>query len=95
MVAAAVAAFGGLNIACNCAGVANGGGTGVADTSPETWRRLLSVNLDGVFYCMRAEIPALLASGKGSIVNIGSIMSVAGLAIAAAYTASKHGGASA
>ncbi|MGO9457545.1 MAG: SDR family NAD(P)-dependent oxidoreductase [Acidimicrobiales bacterium] len=91
MVAAAVAAFGGLNIACNCAGVANAGGTAVADTSPETWRRLLSVNLDGVFYCMRAEIPALLASGHGSIVNIGSIMSVAGLAVAAAYTASKHG----
>jgi NAD(P)-dependent dehydrogenase (short-subunit alcohol dehydrogenase family) len=91
MVSNAVAAFGGLDIACNCAGVANAGGTSVADTSPETWRRLLSVNLDGVFYCMRAEIPALLSSGQGSIINVGSIMSVAGLAFASAYTASKHG----
>jgi NAD(P)-dependent dehydrogenase (short-subunit alcohol dehydrogenase family) len=91
MVAAAVAAFGHLHIGVNCAGVADGGGTAVGDTSVETWRRLLAVNLDGVFYCMRAEIPALLASGHGSIVNVGSIMSVAGLAAAGAYTASKHG----
>jgi NAD(P)-dependent dehydrogenase (short-subunit alcohol dehydrogenase family) len=91
MVAAAVESFGGLHIACNCAGIADGGGTSVAGTSPETWRRLLSVNLDGVFYCMRAEIPPMLEAGRGSIVNIGSIMSVAGLASASAYTASKHG----
>lgn len=91
MVAAAVEAFGGLHIAVNCAGIASAGGTPVAETSPETWRRLLSVNLDGVFYCMRAEIPPMLESGRGSIVNIGSIMSMAGLAVASAYTASKHG----
>jgi NAD(P)-dependent dehydrogenase (short-subunit alcohol dehydrogenase family) len=91
MVAAAIQRFGQLHIACNCAGVADAGGTWVADTSPETWRRILSVNLDGVFYCMRAEIPAMLEAGHGSIINIGSIMSVAGLASASAYTASKHG----
>jgi NAD(P)-dependent dehydrogenase (short-subunit alcohol dehydrogenase family) len=91
MVADAIAAFGGLHIALNCAGVADGGGTLTADTPIETWRRILGVNLDGVFYCMRAEIPPLVASGSGSIINIGSIMSVAGLANNAAYTASKHG----
>jgi NAD(P)-dependent dehydrogenase (short-subunit alcohol dehydrogenase family) len=91
MVAEALGAFGGLHIALNCAGVADGGWTPTGDTPVETWRRILGVNLDGVFYCMRAEIPHLLASGSGSIINIGSIMSVAGLANNAAYTASKHG----
>lgn len=91
MVEAALAHFGRLDIGVNCAGVADGGGTLTADTTLETWRRILSVNLDGVFYCMRAQIPVMLAAGGGSIVNIGSIMSMAGLANAAAYTSSKHG----
>ncbi len=91
MVDDALGAFGRLDAAVNCAGVADGGGTATADTTIETWRRILSVNLDGVFYCMRSEIPPMLAAGGGSIVNIGSIMSMAGLAMAAAYTASKHG----
>ncbi len=91
MVDDALGAFGRLDAAVNCAGVADGGGTATADTTIETWRRILSVNLDGVFYCMRSEIPPMLSGGGGSIVNIGSIMSMAGLAIAAAYTASKHG----
>ncbi len=91
MVATALDAFGQLDIAVNAAGVADGGGTRIADTPVETWRRIVSIDLDGVFYCMRAEIPPLLASGHGSIVNFGSIMSVTGLATAGAYTAAKHG----
>lgn len=91
MVGAALERFGRLDVAVNCAGVADGGGTLTADTTNETWRRILSVNLDGVFYCMRAEIPPMLEAGHGSIVNIGSIMSMAGLSAAAAYTSSKHG----
>jgi NAD(P)-dependent dehydrogenase (short-subunit alcohol dehydrogenase family) len=91
MVDAVEKEFGHLNIAVHSAGVANGGGTLIGDTTVETWRRIMSVNLDGMFYCMRAEIPALLEAGHGSIVNIGSIMSMAGLANAGAYTASKHG----
>lgn len=91
MVARALERFGRLDVAVNCAGVADGEGTLTADTSLETWRRILSINLDGVFYCMRAEIPPMLEAGKGSIINIGSIMSQAGLAVAAAYTTSKHG----
>jgi NAD(P)-dependent dehydrogenase (short-subunit alcohol dehydrogenase family) len=84
MVDVAKREFGHLNIAVHSAGVADGGGTLIGDTSVETWRRIM-------FYCMRAEIPALLEAGNGSIVNIGSIMSMAGLANAGAYTASKHG----
>jgi NAD(P)-dependent dehydrogenase (short-subunit alcohol dehydrogenase family) len=91
MVAAAREAFGGLDAAVNCAGVSEGTGTRLADTTLETWRRVISINLEGVFYCMRAEIPAMIERGGGSIINIGSIMSVAGLVTAASYTAAKHG----
>lgn len=91
MVASALEHFGRLDIAVNSAGVADAGGVLVGDTPDETWRRILGVNLDGVFYCMRAEIRPMLEVGGGSIVNIGSIMSQAGLAVAGAYTASKHG----
>ena len=52
---------------------------------------MMSVNLDGVFYCMRAEIPAMLASGGGSIVNMASILGSVGFATAPAYVAAKHG----
>ena len=91
MVTAALEAFGGLDIAVNCAGIAQGTGTRTADTTLETWRRIMSVNLDGVYYCMRAEIPPMVERGGGSIVNIGSIMSVAGLEASSAYVAAKHG----
>ncbi len=91
MVAAAREAFGGLDVAVNCAGVVDGEGIPFADTTVEHWRRILSINLDGVFYCMRAEIPPMLEAGRGSIINIGSIHSVTGIAGAAAYTSSKHG----
>ena len=52
---------------------------------------MLATDLDGVFYSMRAEIPALLRTGGGSIVNMSSAIAVVGRARAAAYAASKHG----
>jgi len=55
------------------------------------WRSVMNVNLDGVFYCMRSEIPAMLESGGGSIVNMSSILGSVGFATAAAYVAAKHG----
>jgi NAD(P)-dependent dehydrogenase (short-subunit alcohol dehydrogenase family) len=93
MVAATVAAFGRLDCAINNAGV--GGGEGprqpTGDYDLAQWRRILSINLDGVFHCMRAEIPAMLAAGGGAIVNMASILGSVGFANASAYTASKHG----
>lgn len=94
MVQATRARFGRLDIAINNAGISGADGSGVrratADVLPETWRRVLSVNLDGVFHCMQAQIPMMLESGGGAIVNISSILGSVGFAHSAAYTASKH-----
>jgi NAD(P)-dependent dehydrogenase (short-subunit alcohol dehydrogenase family) len=82
--------YGSLHIACNNAGV--GGETvPTANYSIEEWNRVLSINLSGVFYGMKAQIPAMLNSGGGSIINIASILGAVGFATAAAYTAAKHG----
>ncbi len=90
MVQAAVDAFGRLDVAVNCAGI-GGDNALLADYPLETWRRVLAVNLDGVFYCMRAEIPRMIEGGGGSIVNIASIASTVALRTIAPYIASKHG----
>ena len=61
-------------------------------TTLDTWNRLLAVNLTGVFLCMRHQIPHLLASGGGSIVNTASFVAVMGAATPQiAYSASKGG----
>jgi NAD(P)-dependent dehydrogenase (short-subunit alcohol dehydrogenase family) len=90
IVETAVRVFGGLHIAVNNAGI--GGPPALTGEYPlDGWRAVMSVNLDGVFYCMRAEIPAMLASGGGSIVNMSSILGSVGFATAPAYVAAKHG----
>jgi 2-deoxy-D-gluconate 3-dehydrogenase len=55
------------------------------------WREVLSINLDGAFYCLHAAQPAMKAVGGGKIINIGSMMSIFGAAFAAPYAASKGG----
>jgi NAD(P)-dependent dehydrogenase (short-subunit alcohol dehydrogenase family) len=91
MVATALAAFGSLHGAVNCAGISSRLSVPLAQTPLETWRAVMSVNLDGVFYSMRAELPAVAAAGDGAIVNIASVMGVVGSGRSAAYTAAKHG----
>ncbi|MCB1248166.1 MAG: SDR family oxidoreductase, partial [Acidimicrobiales bacterium] len=56
----------------------------------ETWQRVMAVNATGVFLCMRAQIPHLLAAGGGSIVNISSVAGLQGFAGSTPYVASKH-----
>jgi NAD(P)-dependent dehydrogenase (short-subunit alcohol dehydrogenase family) len=90
-ISAALDAFGRLDVAVNNAGIGPAALVPTAEVAVEDWRRVLATNLDGVFYCMRAEIPALLQTGGGSIVNMASIHGVVGRVGAAAYTASKHG----
>jgi NAD(P)-dependent dehydrogenase (short-subunit alcohol dehydrogenase family) len=85
-----VGVFGGLKLAVNCAGITVPLAP-LHECSLEAWRRVQSVNLDGMFYSLRSEIPAILAQGGGAIVNIASVVSVVGVAGAAAYTAGKHG----
>ncbi len=90
MVAAAVAAFGRLDLAVNNAGVGSPRAE-LAAVSLADWRRTLAVNLDGVFHCLRAEVPALLQAGGGAVVNLASTMGTVAVAGAAPYVASKHG----
>jgi NAD(P)-dependent dehydrogenase (short-subunit alcohol dehydrogenase family) len=82
--------FGRLDFACNNAGIA-GEQNPTADYSVEGWQKLISINLSGVFYCMKYEIPAMLENGGGSIVNIASILGKVGFSGAPAYVTSKHG----
>jgi len=85
----AVRQCGGLHLAVNNAGMAGARKT-TADYPIDGWRRLIDVNLNGVFYCMKFEIPAILAAGGGAIVNMSSILGSVGLPTASAYTAAKH-----
>lgn len=89
MVKFAVQTFGGLHYAVNNAGIA-GPTLPTADYPEEDWRRVIDVNLNSVFFSMKYEIPAILASGGGAIVNMSSILGVTATAGSSAYTASKH-----
>lgn len=89
-VAVARRLFDGLDLAVNNAGV-GAEAEPVARLSVEGWQRVINVNLSGVFYCMRSEIPLLLERGGGAIVNISSVMGAVATATASAYAASKHG----
>jgi NAD(P)-dependent dehydrogenase (short-subunit alcohol dehydrogenase family) len=61
------------------------------EVDDETWSRVQSVNLDGMFRCLRAELAVMVRLGGGSIVNVASILGMVGSAGASAYVASKHG----
>ncbi|MGH8914281.1 MAG: SDR family NAD(P)-dependent oxidoreductase [Acidimicrobiia bacterium] len=90
MVATAVNTYGGLHVAVNNAGI--GGAEAATGEYPlDSWNQVIGVNLDGVFYGMRYEIPAMLESGGGSIVNMASILGSVAFATSPAYVAAKHG----
>jgi NAD(P)-dependent dehydrogenase (short-subunit alcohol dehydrogenase family) len=81
--------YGGVDIAVNNAGI--GGPLGATGKYPiDGWKKVIDINLSGVFYGMRYQIPAMLGKG-GSIVNIASILGAAGTKLSPAYVAAKHG----
>jgi NAD(P)-dependent dehydrogenase (short-subunit alcohol dehydrogenase family) len=80
--------FGRLDVLVNNAGV-SGGPLELMTHTMADWRRVLSVNLDGVFLGLRHGGPAIAASGGGSVINLSSILGKVALAGAAAYCASK------
>lgn len=90
MVQFATDTYGGLDVAVNNAGI-GGERNLTGEYSIEGWRRVIDVNLNSVFYCMRYEIPAMLTRGGGVIVNMASILGSVAFATSPAYTAAKHG----
>jgi NAD(P)-dependent dehydrogenase (short-subunit alcohol dehydrogenase family) len=85
----AVDTYGGLHLAVNNAGI-GAAPQPIGEYDVAAWDRVRGVDLDGVFYGLRYEIPAMLSSGGGAIVNMSSVLGSVGLAENAAYVASKH-----
>lgn len=82
--------LGGIDILVNNAGVAGDNAT-VWDTKVEEWRRVIDIDLNGVFFCCRAIAPVMIEGGWGRIVNIASIAGKEGNPLAAHYSAAKAG----
>jgi NAD(P)-dependent dehydrogenase (short-subunit alcohol dehydrogenase family) len=90
LVAQAVKRFGALHVAVNNAGI-GGPSAPVGEYPVEGWDKVLSVNLSGVFYGMRYQLPAIQAAGGGSVINIASVLGQVGFRNSCAYVAAKHG----
>ena len=89
-VAAAVKEFGKLTLAVNNAGIGDPAAF-IGEMDMAQWDHMINVNLNGVAYAMRHEIPAIKAAGGGAIVNMASILGTIGVVgVPAGYTAAKH-----
>jgi NAD(P)-dependent dehydrogenase (short-subunit alcohol dehydrogenase family) len=89
MVDLTVKHFGRLDVIFNNAGI--GGNRGLtADLALDDWHKVININLNGVYHCIRAAIPAMLKSGGGVIVNTASVDGLVGMASLSPYCAAKH-----
>ena len=89
LVQATVAAFGRLDVACNNAGI-TGELSLTADYSLEGWQKIINVNLNSVFFCLKYELEVMLKQGHGAIINMASILGQVGTPTLAGYVAAKH-----
>lgn len=90
MIAKIVEQYGRLDYAFNNAGLSAQHGR-IGDASVENWKSVIDVNLNGTFYCMKYELEAMQAQGRGVIVNNSSLAGVMAIPGQAAYSASKFG----
>lgn len=90
IVAACVARFGALHYAVNSAGISGTMLQPITQTDEAVFDSVMAVNVRGVWLCMKYQIPAILQSGGGAIVNLASVAGLIGAAGGSAYTASKH-----
>lgn len=84
-----VAELGPVDVLVNCAGIISRGPA--EDYSDDDWLRVVNTDLNGVFWCTRAAVGPMLAAGRGSIINIGSIVGNIGIPGRASYAAAKAG----
>lgn len=86
-VEAAFSRFGGADVLVNCAGIAHYGL--ISRISGAEWDRLFAVNVKGIYHCVNAALPAMLARQAGSIVNVASMWGQTGASCEACYSATK------
>ncbi|MCP5183600.1 MAG: SDR family oxidoreductase [Pseudomonadales bacterium] len=91
LVDTAVSRFGRLDMAYNVAGVPGDAFVKFAEYDEAQWLDTISINLTGMFYCMKYEIAAMLKNGGGAIVNMSSVAGLGATPGGAGYVASKHG----
>ena len=91
MVHACVAEYGGLDIAFNNAGISGAFNVDTHEHPEDAWDDLLTINLTGVWRCMRQQIPEMLKRGSGAIINMASMAGVKGFPGSSGYAASKFG----
>lgn len=89
MVQQVLDSFGHIDLLVCNAGVARQGL--LTDFSPEVWRRMMAVNLDGTFYCCRAVLPSMIRRQSGCIITTSSIWGIAGASCEVPYSAAKAG----
>jgi NAD(P)-dependent dehydrogenase (short-subunit alcohol dehydrogenase family) len=86
----AVSTFGSLDVALNNAGI-GGEANKVGDMSQEGWLKVININLNGIFFCMKHELVQMSKQKSGVIVNMSSILGKVGFANSSNYVAAKHG----
>lgn len=85
-----VSTYGRLDCAHNNAGI-GGRMVPIIEDTEENWDRVIAINLTGVWYCLKYEIPQMLKQGSGAIVNTASDAGLVGVRRCGTYVASKHG----